>query len=224
MKELRMAEDIHLITLRDPRSPAAEGYRALRVNLAYTSLDRTLRTFVVASPSVAETESNVGANLAVVMAQAGQRVCLVDADLRRPSLHQLFGVPQEPGVTTTLLSQDETMPVSLAETAVAGLRLLPSGALPPNPADILSSQKMAALLAHLKEQSDVLILQAPPVTVAVDASVLAAQTDGLLLVIRAGHTRRDRIEKAKELLERFRVRLLGAVLTDAPDRGLQTGY
>src|SRR5690606_14593019 len=102
--------------------------------------------------------------------------------------------------------------------------LLPSGALPPNPADILGSQKMKSLLELLQDRADVVIMQTPPVTVAVDAAVLAAQTDGLLLVVRAGHTRRDRIEQAKDLLARFRVRLLGAVLTDAPDRGLLTGY
>ena len=217
--------DSNLITLRDPRSPAAEAYRALRMNLAFTSLDEALSMFVVSSPAVAGLESEVAANLAVVMAQAGQTVILVDADLRRPRLHTLFGAPQEPGITTVLLSQKDDADLPLISTETPGLRLLPSGALPPNPADILGSNRMRALLARLKERCDVVILQAPPVTVAVDASVLAVQTDGLLLAVRAGHTRRDRIEQAKELLERFRVRLLGAVMTDAPDRGgLLTGY
>ncbi|MGC9522270.1 MAG: CpsD/CapB family tyrosine-protein kinase [Anaerolineae bacterium] len=216
--------DTNLVTLSDPQSPAAEAYRALRMNLAFTSLDHALGTFVVSSPAPPGVESNVAANLAVVMAQAGQRICLVDADLRRPRLHELFGVSQEPGITTLMVGQTEGQEIPLVESSIPGLLLLPSGALPPNPADILGSNKMAALLAKLKEQVDVVILQAPPVTVAVDASVLAAQTDGLLLVVRAGHTRRDRIEQSKDLLERFRVRLLGAVLTDAPDRGLLTGY
>jgi capsular exopolysaccharide synthesis family protein len=214
----------NLITLRDPRSPAAEAYRALRMNLAFTSLDRELRRFVVASPAAADADHTVAANLAVVIAQSGKRVCLVDADLRRPSLHELFGLAQEPGVTTFMLSRDETVAPPLTDTTVAGLSLLPSGALPPNPADILGSQKMNALLDQLEQVVDVVILQAPPVTVAVDASVLAAQTEGLLLVVRTGHTRRDRVEQAKELLARFKVPLLGAVLTDAPDRGLLTGY
>lgn len=216
--------DTNLVTVQDPRSTAAEAYRALRVNLGFTSLDRPLRIFTVSSPAPAGMESNVAANLAVVMAQAGQQVCLVDADLRRPRLHEVFGVDQEPGVTTALVSQADEEPLPLVATMVPGLSLLPSGALPPNPADILGSNKMAALLDRLRKHVDVVILQAPPVTVAVDASVLAAQTDGLLLAVRAGHTRRDRVEQAKELLERFRVRLLGAVLTDAPDRGLLTGY
>ena len=109
-------------------------------------------------------------------------------------------------------------------TSVPKLSLVPSGPLPPNPADILGSQKMTAVLESLKGVADVVVLQAPPVTVAVDASVLAAQTDGLLLVVRAGQTRRDHVEQAQDILERFRVRILGTVLTDAPSRGLMTGY
>ncbi len=216
--------DVNLVTLRDPRSPAAEAYRALRMNLAFTSLDRDLSCFVVAPPATEGLDANVAANLAVVIAQSGKQVCLVDADLRRPTLHTLFNVPQEPGVTTLLVNAKEDVGIPLAPTGVPGLSLLPSGALPPNPADILGSNKMAALLDSLKSMVDVVVFQSPPVTVAVDAAVLAAQTDGLLLVVRTGHTRRDRVEQAKELLERFRVRLLGAVMTDAPDRGLLTGY
>jgi capsular exopolysaccharide synthesis family protein len=216
--------DSNLITLRDPRSPAAEAYRALRMNLAFTSLDQALSMFVVSSPAAADMESDVAANVAVVMAQAGQTVTLVDADLRRPRLHTLFRLPQEPGITTVLLGQVDGVELPLISTEVPGLSLLPSGALPPNPADILGSNRMRTLLARLKELSDIVILQAPPVTVAVDASVLAVQTDGLLLAVRAGHTRRDRVDQAKSILERYRVRLLGAVMTDAPDRGLLTGY
>ena len=216
--------DSNLITLRDPRSPAAEAYRALRMNLAFTSLDQALSMFVVSSPAATDMDSAVAANVAVVMAQAGQRVTLVDADLRRPSLHTFFGLSQEPGITTMLLGQGDGVDLPLVSTEVPGLSLLPSGPQPPNPADILGSNRMHMLLARLKEVSDIVILQAPPVTVAVDASVLALQTDGLLLAVRAGQTRRDRIDQAKGILERYRVRLLGAVMTDAPDRGLLTGY
>ncbi len=215
-------DELNLITLTEPRSAAAEAYRALRMNLAFTSLDKSLESLVVSSPAPNATKSHAAANLAVVMAQAEQRVILADADLRRPELHELFGVAQEPGITDVMLRQ-HIGEIPLHDTDVPRLQVLTSGALPPNPADILDSQKMRDLLAKLREMADVVILDAPPVTVAVDASVLAAQTDGLLLVVRAGHSRRDRITQAKELLDRFRVRLLGAVLTDAPEGGL-TGY
>ena len=214
----------NVVTLSAPRSPAAEAYRALRMNLTFTSLDKPLEMLVVSSPSANDTKSHVAVNLAVVMAQAGQQVILVDADLRRPGLHTYFDVPQEPGLTGYMVSQDGEEALALVETGVPGLQMLPSGALPPNPADILGSQKMEQLLTHLKARADVVVFDAPPVTAAVDASVLGAQTDGLLLVVRAGHTRRDRIAQAKELLERFRVRLLGAVFTDSSEGGLLTGY
>jgi len=218
-------DKVNLVTLSDPQAPATEAYRALRMNLAFTSLDKSLETLVVSSPAPDETKSPVAANLAIVMAQAEQRVILVDVDLRRPHLHQIFGVPQEPGVTTVMLSQaDDAVALPLVDTPVPGLRLLSSGALPPNPAAILASKKMQYLLTQLKAEADVVIFDAPPVTVAVDASVMAAQTDGLLLVVRAGHTRRDRIEQAKEMLAHSRVRLLGAVFTDASGGGLLTGY
>lgn len=214
----------NLITLSDPRSPASEAYRALRMNLEFTSLDKSLESVVISSPETEVHKSMVAANLAIVMAQGGQRVVLVDADLRRPNLHILFGLPQEPGVTTYMLGRDVETTLHLAETQIPDLLFLPSGALPPNPADILGSQKMHQLLEQLRNEADVVILDAPPVTVAVDASVLAAQTDGIVLVVRAGQTRRDHIDQAKEFLERFRVRILGAVLTDAKDQGLLTGY
>lgn len=217
-------EKTDLVTLSHPRSPAAEAYRALRVNLTFASLDKSLETLVVSTPEVEPTKSHVAANLAIVMAQAEQRVVLVDADLRRPHLHELFGCPSEPGLTSVILNRETQLELPLVETGIPGLQLLPSGALPPNPADILGSRKMEQVLAALKEHADVVILDTPPVTVAVDAAVLAAKTDGLLLVVRSGHTRRDAITQAKELLERGRVRLLGAVLTDAPEGKLLTGY
>ena len=215
-------DELNLITLTEPRSAAAEAYRALRMNLAFTSLDKPLEILVVSSPAPNATKSHVAANLAVVMAQAEQRVILADADLRRPEVHELFGVAQEPGITDVMLRQ-QLGEIPVQDTDVPRLHVLTSGALPPNPADILDSQKMRDLLVKLREMADVVILDAPPVTVAVDASVLAAHTDGLLFVVRAGHSRRDRIAQAKELLDRFRVRLLGAVLTDAQGGGL-TGY
>ncbi|HSQ39550.1 MAG TPA: CpsD/CapB family tyrosine-protein kinase [Anaerolineales bacterium] len=217
-------DKVNVVTLSAPSSPAAEAYRALRMNLAFTSLDKPLETVVISSAAANATKSEVAVNLAVVIAQAGQRVILVDADLRRPGLHHYFNAPQEPGVTGYMLSQNGEGALALVETGVPNLLLLPSGTLPPNPADILGSQKMEQLLMQLKARADVIVLDAPPVTVAVDASVLGVRTDGVLLVVQAGHTRRDHIAQAKELLERFHVRLLGAVFTDAPEGGLLTGY
>ena len=214
-----------IVTLSAPDSPAAEAYRALRVNLDYASLDISLKTLVVSAPAPEGDRSvwaEVAVNLAVVAAQAGQTVVLVDADLRRPCLHEFLELSNEVGLTQAIVSLDEPLP--LCPTDVPGLSVLTSGALPPNPVDILSSQKMSDLLENLAGQADLVILSAPPVTISADAAVLGAKTDGLLLAVRSGHTRRDRIEQAKEALERFKVHLLGAVLTDAPEGKLLTAY
>ncbi len=215
-----------IITLTEPTSPAAEAYRALRVNLSYATLDKPIKTLVVAAPATEDNlpvPAEVSVNLAVVAAQGGQRVILVDADLRNPHLHDIFGVPNAGGLTQAILALEKKGELPLLPTEVPGLRLLSTGKVPPNPADILSSNKMAELLAQLASNADLIILQAPPILAAVDAAALAAKTDGLLLTVRSGKTRRDRIQSAKEILERYQVRLLGAVLTDAPD-AVQTGY
>lgn len=215
-----------IITLAEPTSEAAEAYRALRVNLSYATLDRPVKTLVIAAPA---TEGNmpvpadVAVNLAVVAAQAGQRVILVDADLRHPHLHDIFGVPNAGGLTQAILALEKKSELPLLATEVPGLRLLTTGKVPPNPADILSSNKMTDLMGLLTEHADLVIFQAPPVLVAVDAAALAARADGMLLTVRSGKTRRDRIESAKEILERYQVKLLGAVLSDAPE-ATQVGY
>ncbi|MBN1919975.1 MAG: CpsD/CapB family tyrosine-protein kinase [Anaerolineae bacterium] len=213
-----------IITLTEPTSAAAEAYRALRVNLNYATLDDAIKTLVIAAPATednAPVPADVSVNLAVVAAQAGQRVILVDADLRYPHLHDIFGIPNAGGVTQAILGKNVALP--LLATEVPGLHVLTTGKVPPNPSDILSSNKMGELLEQLKEHADLIILQAPPILAAVDAAALAAKTDGLVLTVRSGKTRRDRIESAKAVLERYQVRLLGAVLTDAPD-AVQVGY
>lgn len=217
----------NLIMLTHPDSPAAEAYRSLRVNLTYASLDSPLETLVITAPAPERDgprHGEVAANLAIALAQAGQQVVLVDSDLRRPQLHEIFDVPNEGGLTEAILKVNEpagTLPLSA--TAIPNLRLLTSGALLPNPSDILGSPQMGALLNALKSQADLVVLTAPPVSAAVDATVLATQVDALLLVVRTGRTRRDRLEEAKELLARVDANLLGAVLIDAP-HGLFTGY
>jgi capsular exopolysaccharide synthesis family protein len=145
-----------LIALSDPRSPAAEAYRTLRTNIMFSSLDKPLRTLLVTSTAADEGKSTTIANLAVTMAQSEQRVILVDCDLRRPSLHTLFGLPQEPGLTSMILDQGEGEP-PLQRTQVPGLLLLSSGPLPPRPADILGSKRMEATTARLRELADIVL-------------------------------------------------------------------
>jgi non-specific protein-tyrosine kinase len=156
------------------------------------------------------------------MAQGGRRTILVDCDLRRPALHQLFDCNSEPGLTNMLLEDDGKS--ALQQTQVEGLMLLASGSLPPNPADMLGSQKMDKVIASLAESADIVLFDAPPVIAVTDAAVLGAKVDGVLLVISAGKTRREHAEKAKEMLERANVRIVGAALTNAPKDNSIGGY
>jgi capsular exopolysaccharide synthesis family protein len=204
-----------LITLTHPRSPAAEAYRALRANLSLTSLEHPLRALVVTSAAPGEDKSAALANLAIVMAQGGQRVILVDADLRHPSLHELFGVQNERGLATVLNEQDAlTAPPLSPVPDVENLELLTSGPTPLDPAAQLGSKRMEEAVAALQKRADVVLFAAPPVLVATDAVVLGMKTDGVLLVVRAGHTSRDHVQQAKEKLEKARVRIAGVALTN----------
>ena len=202
-----------LISLRDPRAPASEAYRTLRTNIQFSSLDKALHTLLATSTAPDEGKSTTLANLAVTMAQAEQRVILVDCDLRRPTLHTLFGLNNDAGLTSMILSQDDVPP--LQETGVPGLRLLASGPLPPRPADILGSRRMEAVIARLRAEADIVLFDTPPVVAVTDAAVLATKVDGVLLVFQAGKTSRDRARRAREMLEKVKANIIGVVLNNA---------
>ncbi|GAB4431325.1 MAG: CpsD/CapB family tyrosine-protein kinase [Chloroflexi bacterium OHK40] len=209
-----------LITLRDPSSAAAEAYRTLRTNILFSSLDKPLHTILVTSTAPNEGKSTTLANLAVTMAQAEQRVLAVDCDLRRPSLHALFGLPNEQGLTSAILEQGEA-PLPIQSTSVPGLSLLTSGPLPPRPADLLGSRRMGALIERLRAEADIILFDTPPVVAVTDAAVLAPRVDGVLLVLHAGQTRRDRAREARQMLEKVKANIVGVVLNGAK---LERGY
>jgi capsular exopolysaccharide synthesis family protein len=219
-----MSNSSTLITLTDPRSPVSEAYRTLRTNLEFFSLDEPIRTLVVTSPEPEEGKSTVLANLAVTLAQGGKRVILVDCDLRRPTQHTLFGLDNTTGLMTMMLDEAAQSDPPLHETPVDGLQVLPAGPLPPNPAELLGSRRIKETMTTLLEQADMLLFDAPPVLAVTDALVLAVQTDGVLLVVKAGSTRREHVQRAKERLERVNARIVGAVLNNAPTDSMLHGY
>ena len=206
-----------LISRMDPRAPEAEAYRELRTSIQFSSVDRPIRTIVVTSSGQDEGKSTTAANLAIAMAQIGRRVVLCDADLRRPSLHELFGLPNHLGASSVLLgaSLDEAM----QHTEVEGLLLLASGPVPPNPAELLGSQRMENLMRDLAERSDYVLFDTPPVGIVTDGAELASRADLTLLVISSGRTRRDEARRAKELLEKVRAPLVRAVLNNVKVAG-----
>ncbi|OGO43226.1 MAG: capsular biosynthesis protein [Chloroflexi bacterium RBG_16_57_9] len=214
-----------LVTLVNPRSAVAEAYRSLRTNLEFSSLDHPLRTMILTSAAPEEGKSVTLANLAVAMAQAGKRVIVADCDLRRPSQHRLFELRQNPGLTTMILEESALNRPPLQSTSVPNLQVLTSGPLPPNPAELLSSQRMIDVIKALADQADVVLFDAPPVIAVTDAVVLAAKVDGVLLVVQAGRTRREHVEKAKALLDKVNARVVGSILTNVrADSSLQYYY
>lgn len=202
-----------LITLSNPRSPVAEAYRQLRTNILFASPDRPLKTLLVTSTHPEEGKSTILANLATTFAQTGRRVILVDCDLRRPSLHRIFGVRSGAGLTSAILDPG-VKEFPYQDSGVPNLRLLCSGPLPPNPSELLGSRRMAEVIEQLKAEADYVLFDSPPVVVVTDAAILASKVDGVMLVIHAGRTRRELAKRAKALLDKVNANLLGVVLNN----------
>jgi len=180
---------------------------------------------VITSPGPGEGKSTVLVNLGVVIAQAGKKVILADCDLRRPSLHEIFGVSNDRGITTMVVDEEAMKNPPLMQTGVENLFLLPSGPLPPNPAELLASRRMEEIIRRLTETVDMVLFDAPPAVAVTDAIVLASKVDGVLLVISAGQTKKEMARRAKDLLEKVNARIIGSVLNNAQiDVSLQRYY
>ncbi len=211
-----------LIMLSGSQTVASEAFRVLRTNLQFASVDRPLRTLMLTSPAPSEGKSLTVANLAIALAQADKRVILIDADLHRPRQHRLFGLRNNVGLTTALLDERPNLAGLLQETPEPGLRVLTSGPLPPNPAELLGSSRMRELLAQLGAQADMVLLDTPPVTALSDAAIISGHMDGVLLVLGAGETRREIAQRAISALARVNARLVGVLLNRMPLEG--SGY
>jgi non-specific protein-tyrosine kinase len=212
-----------LITLQDPTSAAAEAYRELRTNILFSALDKPIKTLIVTSPAPDEGKSVTIANLAVTMAQAGHTTILVDADLRRPSQHTIWELSNQTGLTSMMLDATLNDP-PLQGVSVENLAVLPSGPLPPNPADLFSAKRMDSVIEALSSKAEYVLFDAPPVLAVTDTAILASKLDALLLVIKAGATRRDHAQRAKELLDRANIRVIGVALSNAPRDASMNSY
>jgi non-specific protein-tyrosine kinase len=202
-----------LVTVAQPRSPISEAYRSLRTSIQFLGLDRTVQTILVTSPGPEEGKSTTLANLAVTFAEAGREVLAVDCDLRRPSLHQIFELPNENGLTA-VMREEKTLDEVILATEVSHLRLLPSGPLPPNPSELLGSPRMDRIIESLRSLAEIILFDSPPTIAVTDAAVLGAKVDGVLLVISAGKTKRDHAVRAKALLQKGNANVLGVVLNN----------
>ena len=212
-----------VLTENEPRSPLAEAFRMVRTNLSYAlPAQEGARRYLVTSAGPTEGKTTVTANLATVMAQAGQRVILVDADLRRPTLYKAFGVPSKPGLTSYLAGMVASVDDILIDTEVDGVRMLSCGPLPPNAAELLNSARMEQLLDELDDRCDVVLLDSPPLLAVADAAILACMVSGVILVLEAGTTRLEGAAAAMDVLSKAGAKVLGAVLNNVKLR--RRGY
>lgn len=211
--------DTYVVSRTEPSSPSAEAYRALRTSIHFLTLERSLRVLQVTSPNASEGKSTVVANLAVVLARAGRRVVVVSCDLRRPRIHEFFGLPNEVGFTSVLLGEEPLSSALQQVPGEKGLFLLASGALPSNPSELMASNRTAELIAALKAEADIVLLDVPPVLPVTDAAVLSARADGVLLVATVGSTSGKHVTRAVELLRQVGAPLIGAILNGVRAEG-----
>lgn len=212
-----------LITYSQPRSFTTESFRTLRANLQFLGVGDTLKSVLLAGSGFGEGTSFVTANLGIVFAQTGQKVIIIDCDLREPQQHLIFNLDNQFGLTSALSGFKEPDAV-LKALPIAGLRILTVGPLPTNPMELLGSQKMGQLIAKLKEEADVILLDTPPLTVVADSAVLSKRVDGVLMVVRSMVASRSSVIKSSELLTNAKARILGVALNGVRTDDISENY
>ncbi|HXJ23378.1 MAG TPA: polysaccharide biosynthesis tyrosine autokinase, partial [Polyangia bacterium] len=195
----------------DPKSVAAECCRSIRTNILFMSPDKPLKIMVVTSPSPQEGKTTTAINLGVTMAEAGSRVLLIDTDMRRPRLHRSFGVPNQTGISTVIVGK-ASLDEAVKRTDVPNLDVLPCGPVPPNPSELLHTDRFGQVLAQIGKLYDRIILDSPPTSAVTDPAVLGNLADGVILVVKAGETTRDAATHARRQLATAKARLVGVVV------------
>ncbi|MFB5926327.1 CpsD/CapB family tyrosine-protein kinase [Latilactobacillus sakei subsp. sakei] len=212
LDQASMKEGVGLITLTDPTSVIAEQFRTVRTNIQFSSIDQKLRSVVFTSAGPLQGKSTVSANVAVTWADQGVDVLLVDADMRRPTVHQTFQVPNKRGLTSLLTEETFDLTNTIQKTPVEHLFVLPCGDVPPNPSELLNTKKMDKLIQELTKHFDLVIFDVSPVISVTDAQILASKVDGTILVVPQGIVEKGSVAKAKELLEVVNARILGTIM------------
>lgn len=206
----------NLIALKNPKSRASEAFRTLRTNIQFSSLDNNIKSMVVTSSGPAEGKSTILINLGITIAQSGKRVIILDCDLRKPTVHKKLGLPNSEGLTNVLV-QNKKIEESIVPTKITNLYAMTSGPTPPNPAELLGTKKMKAILQELSQVFDMVLIDAPPVIAVTDAQILATQVEGVLLVASYRQTEKMGLVKSKELLDKVGAKVLGVVINKLPE-------
>ena len=213
-----------LLTEAGSHAPRVEAFRLLRTNLQFLNLDTRPRSLVITSAVPGEGKTSTATNLAIALAQTGQRVLLVDGDLRRPKVASVLGLERSVGLTTVLVGRSELQD-SIQKHAASGIYLLASGPIPPNPTEVLQSHAAQALFDRLNQMFDMVIIDAPPLLPVSDAAIMARDVDGAILVVRHGKTTKDQLQQARQRLAQVDANLFGVAVNMTPRRGKGTyGY
>lgn len=202
-----------LVTNENPKSIVSEQFRTVRTNINFSMPDKELKTLLFTSSSPGEGKSTSAANVAIVFAQEGKKVLLVDADMRKPTMHYTFHTTNTTGLSNLLTKQWMLEEVTKV-TKIEGLHLITSGPIPPNPAELIGSNSMGTLIEELIAQYDIVIFDAPPLLSVADAQILSNKCDGTILVINAGTTEKDSVVKAKESLVSAKANILGTLMNN----------
>jgi capsular exopolysaccharide synthesis family protein len=205
-----------LITSKNSKSPISEAFRTIRTNIEFSSIDHKIKTILVTSTEPGEGKSVTVANLGVTMAMAGKRVLVIDSDLRNPTIHKIYEITNDDGLTNLLVNPD-IKPTDILVSPYPNLYFLASGPLPPNPAELLGSQKIHQLFDTLKNEFDLILVDSPPVLAVADASILASYLDGVILVAASGQVSKDHILSARDQLQKVKANILGVILNKVPE-------
>lgn len=213
-----------LITYEDPKSPISESYRSLRTNITYASADKKIKSLLVSSPQPGEGKSTTTANLAIAFAQLRKRTILIDADLRKPVQHNVFDHPRGPGLAEYLIGEIEDLSTIIHATKVENLFIITAGGLPPNPSELLGSDRMSNLVDRLESEWDMVLFDSPPIVAVTDSSMISSEIDALIMVVKAGQTDRSAVDRALDTISNVKSPLIGAILNGANPETLAGKY
>lgn len=211
-----------LILNSGAKSTLAEAFRTLRTNVMFSNIDKSIKSVVITSAGPFEGKSTITSNFAIILAQVGSRVLIIDTDLRKPKIHKIFGLPNNIGLTNILAESLPWEEHIFAIEEQPNLYVMTGGPIPPNPAEIVGSGKIKDMVSAIKEKFDYIILDTPPVGIFTDAAIVSTYSDGVILVVSSGNVEIEAAQRAKELLLNVKANILGTVLNKVPAKG--SGY